>query len=324
MTRQDDAKMAREKNIDFLPDLPSLPHQSHRMVATHFPLGEPKPKADWITDSTWNLMRMRGYYRRVHELARAQARRRLVRYVFRCWAGTIINLPVLNTLVVVGHCECNMTAREIETDISQACALAYLFATSRIVTRMVRNDRNANAERVAVKAQAAKAAGDSRELYICAKSLAPLARKPPLTVLLEDGSLAQTPQEVFLRWRQHFAAKLRAAVVTFDALLIESLANQVGSLDRMHACGVDWSVVPSVYDVARLLAKGKAHKAAGEDGLPHELFAIAPMQFAAIFHPLWLKSALRIQEPLAWKGGMFANLYKGSGRPEDTANSRGI
>eukprot|EP00974_Lingulodinium_polyedra_P076184 7376132-Lingulodinium_polyedra.AAC.1 len=47
--------------------------------------------------------------------------------------------------------------------------------------------------------------------------------------------------------------------------------------------------------------RGK-HKAPGEDALPGGLFRISPAASSAAHHPVCLKAALRVDEPLAWRG----------------------
>lgn len=65
-------------------------------------------------------------------------------------------------------------------------------------------------------------------------------------------------------------------------------------------------------------------KSLGEDPIPNELLKLALQQMAMITGPLAVKTALRIQEPLIWKGGIIAQIYKGAGDPKECDNSRDI
>eukprot|EP00969_Alexandrium_andersonii_P281203 12432366-Alexandrium_andersonii.AAC.1 len=58
------------------------------------------------------------------------------------------------------------------------------------------------------------------------------------------------------------------------------------------------------------MARNKAH---GEDGIFNEVYLHAPRRMSMLLVPLLLKSIVRLQEPLQWKGGSLVELYKGSG-----------
>ena len=59
--------------------------------------------------------------------------------------------------------------------------------------------------------------------------------------------------------------------------------------------------------------RAKRGRATGLDCLPDDILAALPEELARIWHPLLAKVTARIQEPLSFKGGRFAELFKGSG-----------
>ena len=50
-----------------------------------------------------------------------------------------------------------------------------------------------------------------------------------------------------------------------------------------------------------------------DDALPSEVLRLAPSLFAVHLHGLFLKAALRIAQPLLWKGGLLQEIPKASG-----------
>ncbi len=44
-------------------------------------------------------------------------------------------------------------------------------------------------------------------------------------------------------------------------------------------------------------------------------FKLFPVQLARLFFPLVVKTFVRVQPPLQWKGGMICDLFKGKGSP---------
>ena len=84
-------------------------------------------------------------------------------------------------------------------------------------------------------------------------------------------------------------------------------------------------VVPTHNEVFSILRSSKNNKGHGEDSLPGELFKHAAKVLAERLWPLWLKATLRLQEPLAWKGGMLSELLKSYTAPVvECASFRGV
>ena len=84
-------------------------------------------------------------------------------------------------------------------------------------------------------------------------------------------------------------------------------------------------ITPTSTDVLSILRTSKSNKGHGEDSLPGELFRHAAAALAERLWPLWLKSTLRLQQPLAWKGGMISELLKSHSAPMTDCDSfRGV
>ena len=84
------------------------------------------------------------------------------------------------------------------------------------------------------------------------------------------------------------------------------------------------TLVPTLSELEFLLrAVGRRH-APGLDGLPGELYASVPDLVARLLHPLLVKIGVRFQEPVSYKGGRAAELYKGRGRIPDCSSYREV
>ena len=61
-----------------------------------------------------------------------------------------------------------------------------------------------------------------------------------------------------------------------------------------------------------------------EDAVPADVCRLCSNEMLRLIYPLWVKCVLRIEEPLAWKGGCLSELWKGKGALHKCNNSRGI
>ena len=126
----------------------------------------------------------------------------------------------------------------------------------------------------------------------------------------EDGVHATDASEVAGVVLRHFAGIEAAEVCT-----VEALADRHASSAPCLAAGAtrDIDNVCDLVSLRRLFARAKRGKACGLDGVRDDYCAIAPAEMADLFHPLLTKCALRVQEPLAHKGGIAVDLWKRAG-----------
>ena len=113
-------------------------------------------------------------------------------------------------------------------------------------------------------------------------------------------------------------------LVSADDLLKKNLELQDERFIRGIGIELLIELIPSLQELAQLIALGKAGIGCGEDVLPHEVFKTLPAEFARLPWPLMLKCATRLQEPIAWKGGVLAELIKKGGTLQKCADHRGI
>jgi len=82
--------------------------------------------------------------------------------------------------------------------------------------------------------------------------------------------------------------------------------------------------VPPLTDIIGSFAHASRSKGAGPDSLVDDLHFIAPHELARLWHPLYTKMALCVQEPLAFRGSLLVSFFKGKGDPGPFENDRVI
>ena len=145
---------------------------------------------------------------------------------------------------------------------------------------------------------------------------------PSNAVKCDDGMIAATPLLARQRWQQYFARKLAGEVTSFGQLLELSLQTN-GQLHK-NLPSLDGCLVPTLHNNVARLVKGKLGTAHGEDCVPVEVHKLVASDMSKLLHPLWLRAVLRLEEPLAWKGGMLQELFKGSGSKQECQTSREV
>ena len=147
-----------------------------------------------------------------------------------------------------------------------------------------------------------------------------MGQKAMPAVRLANGELAQTPAEALQRWREHFG-QLEGGQVTTSTDLWHTVAS---SRLRRPTCFPGLSDIPTLLELEDQLRKVKAGKAVGPDLVPGEFLKAAGPWIARELWPLLLKICCRVQEPLMYKGGRLATLFKHKGSATEATNHRAI
>ena len=143
-------------------------------------------------------------------------------------------------------------------------------------------------------------------------------------VLMSDGTVAASYEAGRARWLEHFAEQ-ELAVVLRPAELAESFHEQLAMrVPRDWAEGAGGCAAPTLAKLEAGFRRAHKGRAPGLDGIPDDLLAVLPCEMARVWHPLMVKMTIRVQEPLAFKGGRFAELFKGKGDPRECGLSRSI
>ena len=144
-----------------------------------------------------------------------------------------------------------------------------------------------------------------------------LGKRPLQVVRLEDGELAQSPEEAIARWRRHYAQMEAGTVVSKEELFWQTQTTSPPMDISIHE-------VPSIFELERQLRAARTHRAMGLDQLPAELLHGAPRQLAFHLWPWFIKQTLTISECIQHKGGQLVSIYKRKGEIAECSNHRAL
>eukprot|EP00973_Karenia_brevis_P015578 2132039-Karenia_brevis.AAC.1 len=172
--------------------------------------------------------------------------------------------------------------------------------------------------------QEALNSGDSSRVY---KVLQPFYKKATASTAVvksEEGTLLTNYTEVRHRWMDHFAKALCGKPTTFEQLVSRHRARTAQDVQAVARMEKDVGVVPSLLGVTQALVHLNGAKGCGEDLIGPEVAVACGRQLAKVLHPLYVKSALRVEAPLQYKGGQIVELFKGRGASDECASFRDV
>ena len=128
----------------------------------------------------------------------------------------------------------------------------------------------------------------------------------PLPLLKNDrGEFARNFQEQQQIWVKQFAEVEAGEQVHWDVL--EQLNRSgLGVSPGEH----DLAMIPNEYQIEQIISKLKRQKATGPNEIPTDVLKAAPAVVSKQLACLYTKAAAHAKEPLCWKGGFVAPLYK--------------
>ena len=188
------------------------------------------------------------------------------------------------------------------------------------ITKMVKADKKAFVGDIALSAQRASQAGDSKALFASVNKLRAFKGRHLPAIQLEDGQPAISPVDTRARWQRHFRDLLKGDIAPLAEIAQHSMQRIADREQPPSAI----ELLPTLDAVEDLFRCAKAGKATGEDGLAPGLFKVAPTQLAIFVYPLLAKCFRRVQAPLRWKGGLWQEIYKKKGAMDLCASFRGV
>ena len=82
--------------------------------------------------------------------------------------------------------------------------------------------------------------------------------------------------------------------------------------------------IPTVLGIEKTMRAGTQGRGHDDYAVCVELFKAASGPLAALCWPAWVKFACRLEHPLASKGGVMCDIFKGFGSKTECKNSRGV
>eukprot|EP00929_Paragymnodinium_shiwhaense_P111863 TRINITY_DN80152_c0_g1_i1.p1 TRINITY_DN80152_c0_g1~~TRINITY_DN80152_c0_g1_i1.p1 ORF type:complete len:1794 (-),score=254.06 TRINITY_DN80152_c0_g1_i1:654-6035(-) len=151
--------------------------------------------------------------------------------------------------------------------------------------------------------------GNARDAYAMLKKLKPYKPRGIHVVRNDAGKILIDPVEADNEWLRRHCDKVDGRPTSFEQLH-NRLIDDDGAIPPHGAI----ELLPSVDDIARLIASTRGRRAHGDDLLSVDVFKAAPLEAASALHALYLKVALFGQEPLAWKGDVRMVIPRPSGK----------
>eukprot|EP00438_Fugacium_kawagutii_P002720 Skav222422 [mRNA] locus=scaffold2890:171634:188316:+ [translate_table: standard] len=199
-----------------------------------------------------------------------------------------------------------------------------LRSIEKFVRRLVHADLQCYFDSVVGEVDCAALSGASKDLFTRLRRLGSARIKRPgprpLPALKRhDGTLACTYEEQQTLWMQQFAATEAGVSVTWQSLM-EVHKGQV----NIPFSDLAVEAFPQEWQLLRCLARLKRNKAPGPDQLPSALLKAGGTPLARQLATLLLKVVSTTTEPLLWKGGRAAPLWKGKASPQNPDSYRSI
>ncbi|CAE7462360.1 CFDP2 [Symbiodinium sp. CCMP2592] len=146
-----------------------------------------------------------------------------------------------------------------------------------------------------------------RKAFPAASSKRRQAFQPIPAIQNAEGELASNRDDRHEVWRSHFAA-----LEDGEPILAEDYPDRFAEQRQAVSLssGFDIHALATLTAIEQLALGLKRGKACGPDGLTGELLQLAPAATARLLAPLFLKSAMGIQEPLEFRGGCLIPLAK--------------
>eukprot|EP00438_Fugacium_kawagutii_P018606 Skav234501 [mRNA] locus=scaffold1613:29949:34970:- [translate_table: standard] len=199
-----------------------------------------------------------------------------------------------------------------------------LRSVEKFVRKLVAQDLASLFDSFAVDVDCAAMSGRSGDLFQRLRKLGSRRIKSPgprpLPALRKpDGTLATSFADQQRLWMDQFATTEAGILVTWQAL------------QEVH-CGhvnipysdLSVSVFPTEWQLLSCLSRLQRNKAPGPDQIPSALLKAGGTPLARQLATFLLKVVSTTTEPLPWKGGRAAPLWKGKSSPQDPASYRSI
>ena len=289
-----------------------------RHLVEHLALAFPAPRKTrrktFFSDGTWSFRQQRAGLRKLAHRASAwlaNYEQRIAWVAWSCqgpytWAALLSLADLLRGVA----------------DLRRS--VAELRRLKPFLKRSIQNDKRSFTHEAA-KAAASSSSKDTfrklRALIGPSKRNVKGSRAIP-AIKLEDGSIAQDLETAEARWIRHFSSIEAGGPQTPDQITQQCCIRQRElDLTDFDIDGHDVLTRVQIEDGLRASTPGKA---AGKDKVPADLLRACPAGLSWPLFPIVLKFAMRLQEPVQWKGGDLHAVWKRKGSPLSCESYRAI
>ena len=268
-----------------------------------------KPFKSTLTEGTWMLVQEKRRCRKaLHELQEIQDSS-LLSLAFLSWKRSrhnesIDNLTSIDRLMA-------------SYDVSIARTLDRFRVLGRQVTAAIRNDDKHFYGSLLSEGAELLHPKDVKHFWgVVRRSLPKFkTRRKSLPPLRQEALASQ--------WDPHFCQLEVGEIIDESTLVSQCQARQDSALTDANSISFQLQDIPSLSEFENSLRATQPNKATGFDELPSSLFHKFAPELARLFYPLLLKIFMWRTEPIQFKGGPLALLYK-KGEKKCIENYRGI
>ena len=272
------------------------------------PFDPSRPKSAYIPDEAWNLRRAKQKLKSRTANRKKDHRSTLSGLLFDIWAGDGARATVAQRLL------------RKAVVLYEVVAGAIHFATWRM-RRLIQQHKKQMLNHLSEscgKCDPNVIMGRLRQLQLGRRRPKRWRRHLP-GMMREDGSMTQDRADLDELWMRFFSSMEAGQVMDVSDFLTEAAAPR-----SSHEVELDLRAVPSLSALECYLRGTKPRKAPGLDAIPGEVLKLCAQPMARLLHPLILKSALHIRQPVQWRGGTLHAAFKGAGLTSQPSNYRSL
>ena len=291
-------------------------------IAKHMPKNAAVKMKPYLSERSWEMLQDKRCNRKAIKQATEQLATLNLAVCFNGWAAHRLPSDTRRKAAV------GLRGMVCDARISIAFLLQRLAALDATLRGSLKSDRIDYINSLAAKCEKA---ADAVDLTMLHHALAPFrgssrrrTKGPAVLPLIKrpDGTMVETQGEAAELWQRHFAENEAGHVVS-QRSLVDACFHRQNSQCSVYQ-QLDEKVMPSLVDFEASISRRRRNRAAGEDGIPADVYMLDPPFFAALMYPLIFKSVLSRREPVQFKGGMLASLYKGAGEAANMDCHRGV
>ena len=247
-----------------------------------------QPNKKWITDGTWQLVRLIAPLRRRRAALLKITWGNFTRAAFSAWKSAIRSSDWLRYGVAMD--DFNAYAYCFKADSKVA---AWILGLQRKIRPLITRDREAFLDELIIKADRAMENADFRTSYAVIRALGGGSSKQNTSLLKLDGELTSNQSEVEERWTEHFASVYNGSVTERGTL------REPPRPPSLIPCTFDVGPEATQLSFARL---GR-NKGTGLDDIPAELLVAGGAPAAIMYSGVNNRVAANTSWPTQWKGG---------------------
>ena len=146
-------------------------------------------------------------------------------------------------------------------------------------------------------------------------------RKPFQPLVVDPAQPEAGPADLALLQAEHFASLEGGVQTSAEQYVKEANQRYAHAPPDATFCLAD---LPTLCEVECGLRKGKNAKAPGPCGIPDWVWKLDPVAAARAFYPIYLKTHVRLCEPVQFKSTCLIAMFKGKGAVTCVANFRAI